>query len=328
MVYRILSRIYPKNIRKGYTELLNYLGIKVNADVYIGFTLLIGFLLGMAGAFIIGTFYTAIPFFILFPAIFILTEILIYVPLMLKVDKNARVVEDMLPDAIQLMSSNLKSGLTVDQALLASSRPEFGIFEDELNRIGKEVATGKPIGDALLDSSKRIKSEKYKKTMELLYSGLRSGGELAKLLDQTSANLKHQKLVDQKVRSNVMMYVIFIFSAICFGAPILFGLSSFLVEVMSNIFGQIDIPAASTQRFSIPLMSFGENAISQGFILTYIISSIAMSSVMGGLIVGLISKGKEKYGLKYIPMIFASAMIVFFIIKLIVSKLIGGIMNL
>ena len=125
-----------------------------------------------------------------------------------------------------------------------------------------------------------------------------------------------------------MMYVIFIFSAICFGAPILFGLSSFLVEVINNVFGQIDIPATAGQSFSIPIMSFGETSISKEFVTTYIISSIAMSSIMGGLIIGLISKGKEKYGLRYIPIVFACAMAIYLIVRLIISKLVGGLIDL
>jgi Flp pilus assembly protein TadB len=153
----------------------------------------------------------------------------------IKVDSKAKQVEQVLPDALQIMSANLKAGLTVDQALLASAKPEFGIFEKEMNRIGKEITTGKEIEFALQDSTKRIRSEKYKKTVDLIVSGLRSGGRLSELLSQTSDNLRKQGLIDEKIRSSVMMYSIFIFTAIAFGAPVLFGLSSFLVKVLGLI---------------------------------------------------------------------------------------------
>jgi hypothetical protein len=328
MIYRFLSRVYPKNIRKNYIGLLKYLDIKINPDVFVGFVFFIGIFLGLTFAFLLNTFYDKIPFSISWLGFFLTIEVIVYIPLMMKVDKNAKTIEDMLPDALQLMSSNLKSGLTMEQALLASARPEFGIFEKELNRIGKEVATGEPLEKALMKSTKRVRSEKYQKTMELISSGLRSGGELAKLLDQASSGLKHQQLVDQKVRSNVMMYVIFIFSAICFGAPVLFGLSSFLIDVLTEIFGNVEIPAAASQQFSIPVISFQGTSTDRGFILTYIITSMFVSSVMGSLIIGLISKGKEKYGIRYIPILFVAALVVFFVARAVVSNIMSGLLTL
>ena len=164
--------------------------------------------------------------------------------------------------------------------------------------------------------------------MELISSGLRSGGELAKLLDQTSYNLKHQRLVDQKIRSNVLMYVIFIFVAVAIGSPILFGLSSYLVEVLSQIFGSVEIPKdIPAQGINLPIISFGDIGINKEFIMTYIIVSLSVSSIMGGLIVGLIAKGKEKYGFRYIPMLIIASLLVFILVRLMIKNLLGDLLT-
>ena len=105
-----------------------------------------------------------------------------------------------------------------------------------------------------MDITKRVKSDKIEKMMALIVSGLRSGGELALLLDHTARNLREQDFVDQKIRSSVRMYVIFIFSAVGFGAPILYALSSFLVEVLSNVLGKIDLPKSSTMALPINIV--------------------------------------------------------------------------
>ena len=326
-LYRLLAKFYPKKIREKYIELLNYLGIKINADLYVGFTLAVGILLSLSAAFITGTFTEKFPFLLLWVGFFILFELMIYIPIMLKVDSKAKKIEKVLPDALTLMYSNLKAGLTVDQALLSSARPEFGIFEIELNKIGKEVATGKSLETSLINSKKRISSEKYKKTIDLIVSGLRSGGELADLLVRTANNLKRQSMVEQKIKSNVMMYVIFIFAAIAFGAPLLFGLSSFLVKVLNEIFVDIEIPAdVAAQGFSMPIGNFDSGFISQEFVLMYSIIAIVVTSLMGSLIIGLILKGKEKYGFKYMPLLVALSLIVFFVIRAIVSNLVYGLM--
>ena len=301
---------------------------KGQIQIALIFTVVLGILLAIGGAFLAKVFFPQINFFLLWIGLFFIIETLIYTPIVLKVDSNARKIELVLPDALQLMSSNLKSGLTIDQALLASARQEFGIFEKEINRIGKEIATGKTTEKALMDSTSRISSEIYRKTMELISSGLRSGGEMAKLLDQTSFNLKHQRIVDQKVRSNVMMYVIFIFAAIGIGAPMLFGLSSFLVEVLGSIFGNIDIPDnLPSQSFSVPIIGLSDAGVSKEFVMGYILTSLVLSSVMGGLIIGLIAKGKEKYGLKYIPILLAVSLIVFFIVRIVIKSFLGDLLT-
>ena len=329
MLYRLLSKFYPKRIRKQYIELLNYLGIKTNADLYVGFTLAVGILLSLLATFTTSTFTKKFPFFLLWPGSFILFELMIYIPIMLKVDANAKKVEKFLPDALLLMHSNLKAGLTVDQALLSSARPEFDILEKELNKVGKEVVTGKSLESSLLNSKERIKSEKYKKTIDLIVSGLRSGGELANLLSQTAKNLKRQSITEQKIKSNIMMYIIFIFTAIAFGAPLLFGLSSFLINVLTEIFTSIEIPTdISTQGLELPINTFNSaNLITPGFVLTYSIIALVITAIMGSLILGLISKGKEKYGLKYIPLLIAMSLITFFIIRMIISSLMQSLIN-
>ena len=57
----------------------------------------------------------------------------------------------------------------------------------------------------------------------LLIEGLRAGGELASLLEQTADGLTNQNLIDKKIRASVGMYVMFIFSAVCFGSPLLYS---------------------------------------------------------------------------------------------------------
>ncbi|MFH1376140.1 MAG: type II secretion system F family protein [Candidatus Woesearchaeota archaeon] len=328
MVYRKISKIYPKKIRENYLKDLKYLNSKIDPEMYLGFIIISTLFISIILAFILGTIYSAIPPIFSWIGIFIILQFLVYLPINMRIDAIAKNVESVLPDALQVMSSNLRAGLTIDQALLTSAKPEFGIFGIEMNRIGKEITTGKEITISLMDSTKRINSEKYQKSMALIVSGLRSGGRLAELLSQTSDNLRKQRLVDEKIRSNVMMYVIFIFAAIAIGAPILFGLSTFLVSVLNDVFGQVDIPdSAATSRLSLPMVSFSSMAVDESFILTYSIITLLISSIMGSLIIGLIAKGKVKYGVKYILPLSILSLVVFFIVRLIIGKFMGGLLD-
>ena len=73
--------------------------------------------------------------------------------------------------------------------------------------------------------SDRIDSEKISKVITLIISGLKAGGNISDLLEQTSKNMKEKEIIEKKAASSILMYVIFIFFAVGIGAPLLFGLS-------------------------------------------------------------------------------------------------------
>jgi pilus assembly protein TadC len=322
-LYRLISHLYPKKILTSYKELLNFANLGVDPYRFTGFVLSFGFVFAWLAAFALGAMFKFNLWFT-FVIAFVSFEVTVYIWLLLSVDAKARVIERALPDALQLMSSNLRAGLTPEKALLLSARPEFGPLTEEITRVGKDVMIGKDVAVALMDMTWRVKSDKLRKTMELIVSGLRAGGELAALIEQTARNLRDQDFVDQKVRSNIRMYVIFIFAAVSFGAPVLYGLSSFLVDVMQNVISKVDIPK-DVGAMNMPL-TITKVSISSDFVMTYVITSLVMTSVMGSLILGLISKGEEKQGFKLIPILIAVSILIFFSVRFLVSQLLGGLL--
>lgn len=319
--YRHYSRLYPRKLRESYLKLLSYAGYAVQPDRFIGFVLFIGLGIGFLFAFNAGIFID-LPLYLLWFIGFFAFEIIIYVWLMLKIDAKAKAVEKVLPDALQLMSSNLKAGLTVDRALLNAARPEFGQFQQEIYRVGQEITIGRDVSEALIEMTGRIDSDKLKKTMLLIAEGLRAGGKLSELLDETARNLRNKEILEDRIKSNVLSYVIFIFASISFGTPLLFGLSSFLIEVLKKILGQIQIPDAETTNFPIAITPV---AISPQFVITYSIISIITSCIMGSMIIGLIMKGREKYGFKYAPILIGLTLAIFFLVRQGLQVLLGGL---
>ena len=323
-MYRGLSLFYPAKIREGYKKLLTYSNLKINPSKFMGFVLFFGLGLSLAASLFLSSL-TGMHFLLLLVVLFIGIEFLIYVYLLLGIDAKAKFVEDVLPDALQLMASNLKAGLTTDKALLLSARPEFGPLKEEINLVGKEIAMGKDVDKALLIMSSHIKSEKLEKTIFLINSGIRSGGQLAALLEQTARNLRQQRLVDDKIRANVMMYVIFVFAAVGFGSPLLFGLSTFLVEVLTKNIGMVEIPQGAAASMPITLSTI---SVSISFIIKFAITSLITTSIMGSLVIGLISKGKEKQGIKFIPMLIALTLFIFFSVRFMIKNLLSGLFGL
>ncbi len=324
-MYRIITRLYPSKLRNNLYNLVMFNNITVDFEKYTTFIIIISVVLGMLIGLLLRIFLE-FPVILLMLGSIILVHSSIIAYLVLSADSRARFVEDLLPDALQLMASNLRAGMTIDRALLLAARPEFGQFQEEINRLGKEIATGKEFESALMDLGKRYRSEKLQKTVQLIVSGVASGGSIADLLEQTAGNLRQQRLTEQRIRANVLVYVIFIFSAIGFGAPMLFSLSSFLIEVVTDIFSKIQLPP-TTVSAQLPL-AFTKISISPKFVNTYTITSLILTSIMGSLILGLISRGKEKEGLKFLPILIMLTVSLFFLIKFLIRNLLGGLFNI
>jgi archaeal flagellar protein FlaJ len=216
--------------------------------------------------------------------------------------RRRKKMEDAFPDFIELMASNLRAGMTVDKALLLSSRKEFHPLDDEILLLGKDIATGKEMSLAMLDMADRTKSEKIKKTVTVVISGLKSGGDLAVLLEETAINMRERGFIEKRAASNVLMYMIFIFFAVGVGAPALFSLSTILVKTLTTILSnlpEMDSSVSSNMAFSLTSINVDVN-----FIMYYSVIFIVIADIMASLLVGIVNKGDEKEGLKYsIPLI-------------------------
>jgi pilus assembly protein TadC len=238
--------------------------------------------------------------------------------------KTARIkkIEEVFPDFLQLMSSNLRAGMTIDRSILLSSRPEFAPLDAEILQTGKNLTTGKNVEISLLDMSKRLHSEKIHKTILLINSGIRAGGDLAILLEQTAVSMRERKFVEKKAASSVMMYVIFIFLAVSIFAPALFSLSTVLVEVLTNILA--GLPSVDTS-VNMPF-TLSKINISISFIKYFSIIFMITIDIFASMVLGLVGKGDEKQGLRYLPIIVIMSISIYFLARIFISRFLGGLL--
>jgi len=283
------------------------------------FAVFIGIVADLIYFFIKKDITTSIVIFLVF---FIGTLSYFYFSQVLRVEGRIKKIESIFPDFLQLVSSNLRAGMTIDRSMLLSAREEFNPLDKEILKTGKNITAGKDIGQALNDLSKRIGSRKISKTINLIVSGIKSGGNIAVILEETSVNMREKEFLEKRAASNVLMYTIFIFVAVAIGAPALFGLSNILVDVLSNLLGNIPKVEATSTIFTLSSIS-----VPPSFILYFSISFIIIIDILASLILGLVSHGDEKEGLKYmIPLIILS-LAVFTTIKLTLAGFISNLIG-
>lgn len=323
--YGHIVRLFPRKIRKSFRQSVRYSNIKLDPDDFLGFIITFGLIGGSTGGVLLDSF-ALLPLAFGFIVSFIAVELLFYLMISFSIDAKTKEVEEVLPDALQLMSSNVRAGLTTDKALLMAARPEFGAFGEEIRRVGRETMTGRDLASALLDTTTRIKSDHLSRTMDLIVNSIRSGGELADLLDQTSMDLRDQQMMQKEISAGVLMYVIFIFIAIGLGAPGLFAMSSFLVKILSANIKMISsqMPQETTSSSMISLTGV---SVEPEFVDLFSTIAITVSCIFGSLIMGLIRTGREKDGVKYLPILLIISLVLFYTIKYAMESMFGGMMG-
>ena len=321
-MYNLIARLFPKKIKKNLGNLLRYSTIEVPPERFLGFQVLFILLLSLALSFYISPALT-LPFFLVFIVLILLLETGLYVFLVLSADSKAKFIDSILPDVLQLMASNLRAGLTVDKAFFVSARPEFGMFKEELDRVGREVALGKKFEDALQELGRRIRSENLEKAVFLIVSAVRAGGELAPILEETAHDLREKEIADKKIRASIGMYFIFIFVAIGLALPFLFALSSIVVQVLISTFSAVTVPSS----VSTPLNPKGSH-ITVEFIIMFANVFFITSSIMGSLMLGLIKTGRAKEGARYIPILLVLTFTIFYTLRWILTSSLGSLFGL
>jgi len=257
-------------------------------------------------------FYISFTYFVFS---LILTPIIIFSSMLILIyfqgAQRASITEEVLPEALTLMSTNLKSGLTPDRALLITARPEFGPLEKELKLIAKESLTNTPFEDAIMESAKKFNSIIVPRAFKLISEGIKRGGEMESILENTASHIREILSLKKHIRAEVTVQMLFIIFAAVIAAPLMFGVSTVIIEKMSSIGVSFQTGVPSNLGSNLPNPS--AIASSAKYMLPYALIAIMINSLFASLIIGLIKDGRKITGLKYFPAILLISMLVVFI---------------
>ena len=323
-MYRIYNRLYrfaPSRYKEWIKRYLVYSKVSIPPEKFVGIFVFYGLVFGLISIALhfldIISSGLVLPVFLV---IFVLFGIMIHSVLIIKTDNRTKFVEDIIPDFLRLLSSNIRSGFTIDKALLLSARPEFGQLETEIKQAAKETISGESAETALTRLVDKFNSNALRRSVDLLSEGILKGGNLPSLLDSLAEDIRQTKTMKKEVSAIVMMYVIFIFFAAGIGAPLLYSVSGFLVTSMGEITGEMNLESVPANA---PFISFNSTEIDPEFLNLYSMLAILITSVFGGMLIGLVQDGSERSGLKFIPILLLLGLGIFFLSKTVLMGMFG-----
>jgi len=297
-------KLVPRFYEEWVERQLYFSGSKRDAKKFIRTTLIISIVISIAA----GAMFRRYMLYVS-PVVFILMLGFFSLLLILSVDRRSRFVDEILPDALMLLSANIRAGYIPSRALILSARKEFGPLAEAIKRAGKEIMSGKSLDEGLREIPAAIKSDDLKRSIDLIIQGIRGGGQIVALLEENAKDIRRRQAIEKEIKANTMMYAIFIAFAGCLGAPGLYALSSYLTTTMSELGPDISMSGEISSKVSFIQLKGAE--ISPDFLFQFCLAAILITTVFGGIILGLISTGREKEGLKYAPLLSIVAIFVF-----------------
>ncbi|MAG91770.1 hypothetical protein CMO83_03780 [Candidatus Woesearchaeota archaeon] len=254
-----------------------------------------------------------------FVTIFVL---IIYFFLDFRIYIRTKNMEEQLPDFLQILSANLKGGMTFERALWSAIKPRFDVLGSEMAKASKKVMTGYDTSKALTELSEKYDSPMLRRTVDLIISEVESGGNVAELIDRIVDNLKETKILKQEMAASAIAYVIFISVIVVVISPLLFALSFHLLEVLTNF---IDKLSFTTQSVRALPFAFSKASIETQDFRIFSLIALFVISLFSSLIVAIVEKGEIKGGVKYIPIYVFGAMGFYFLFMKILGSVFTGI---
>ena len=254
-----------------------------------------------------------------FAALFIL---LVYFYLDLKIYHRTKKMEEQLADFLQVLSANLKGGMTFERALWSAIKPRFSVLGSEMAKASKKVMTGYEISKALTELADKYDSLMLRRTVDLMISEVESGGNVAQLIDRLVDNLKETKALKDEMSGSAIAYVIFISVIVVVISPLLFALSFHLVILMLKFVGTL---SSSSQRVASLPFTFSKTNVNPNDFRIFSVLAVFVISFFSSLIVSIVEKGDMKGGLKYIPIYIFGSMAMYLLFMKVLSLFFGGI---
>ncbi len=259
---------------------------------------------------------SAVAWFVVQISLATLFVLLVYFYVDLKIYKRTKRMEEMLPDFLQVVSSNLKGGMTFENALLGSIKPRFSILANEMAEVSKKVMTGYDVSDALSELGKKYDSHMLRRSIDLMISELESGGQIADLIDKIVENIKETRILKEEISASATAHIIFMAAIVIVIAPLLFALSFNLLLVILNFVSRL---SAATARVGTLPVTITEVIVKPENFRYFSIAALGIISFFSSLIVSIVEKGSIKSGLKYIPIFLFGSWIMYFVFMQILA---------
>lgn len=193
---------------------------------------------------------------------------------------------------------NVKSGTPISKSIVNLKNRNYGVLNDYVTKLSNQISLGITLNVALNNFARDTQSRVVMRSVNLISEAERSGGEIESILASVASSVSQTEDLKKEQKSAVynlvvqgyIIFVIFIIIILVlqfYILPLVSGISS---EGIGSLTVKVD---AQKSDFSSPLLLL-----------------LLIQSFFAGIVIGKISEGEFKYGIKHSFILFTLALIV------------------
>jgi len=209
--------------------------------------------------------------------------------------KKEEDIEEMFLEFSRDLVEGVESGTPISKTILNLRTKNYGSLNPHVKKLSNQVELGIPLKEALSVFSKDIKSDVINRAITLIKEAERSGGEIEKILGSVAYSLNQTQVLKKERRSTVSSlvmqgYIIFFIFLI-----IMLVMQFKILPIVSEM-GQITTADSSIGQDNAKPKA---NTLTSDQISNSFLYLILVQGFFIGLVIGKISEGKVKSGLKH-----------------------------
>ncbi|MCK9293062.1 MAG: type II secretion system F family protein [archaeon] len=224
-------------------------------------------------------------------------------------------IERYWPDALKLIADTMKAGSSFDFALREVATSDYGDLSEEINGVIRRLEMGDNLHVALTYLTIRVDSKIIKRTVTLIQESLRTGAQLAEVLEEIANDTKYLFRVKKERLTKTMLQTIFIVAAAGVIAPFIFGLTRVITQFLSQVAIDSGIAAAGALEIAIK---------AQSSIYLLLDIYIVIMTLAASAMIAMMREGKLTNVTIYFPALLTIAYIVYAISQFILTTMLSG----
>lgn len=248
---------------------------------------------------------------------FILFAFMLVLPLILlkyERERSLREMEEKMPLFLRDLVESIRSGMPLHQAIMASSKMDYGALSKEVNKMANQISWGMPVNKVLDHFIDRVKSSKRLfMALKILKESYFTGGDVISTLESVSNNLNELNDAGKERRSLLNQHMVLMYALVFIFVVILVAMNKLMVPIfqISSVPGTevlgiqspcMDNPSVICLIFALPakyIFNLLEPTSIGAYYLSLFFYMSTIVAISCGLVVGQIMENSVIAGLKH-----------------------------
>ena len=204
--------------------------------------------------------------------------------------RSTRKKEELYTEFLFKLSELMRGGLDPVKAVKELAKTDLGVLTPHIRIASTSMTFGKSFEEAMRAMAKSLHSDLITRYTMLVVQASYSGGSVADLILKASEDMRSIISIEREKEGNLHQYVMIFYFAQAIIIFIVYILTTSLLPFVEQL--------GATQMFG--KTDIGNIDFARGFF-----HMIILNSIFGGLIIGKISEGEARYGLKHVVVLVA-----------------------